>query len=126
MLKRVAAAACMIFFSLVFAVFSCFYVENVGTQLEQLLESSLTEDEFVGEISYESIRQALSLWDERKPFFGILLTHSASREISDAFSELEFLINSRQSDSVRESVTKCIVLLKSAVGREKFTFGNIF
>lgn len=126
MLKRVVAAACMIIFSLIFAVFSCAYVENVGTQLEQMLEASLEEDSQTGELAYESIRQALSLWDEMKAFFGILLTHSASREISNAFSELEFLINSRQNDLLSESVTKCIVLLKSAVEREKFTFGNIF
>ncbi len=126
MIKRCVVAGCLIIFSFVFAVCSHFYVKNVSTQLESLLETALQGDLQEGSIMSENIGLALEKWNKHKNFIEIFLKDSVSDEMDKIFNEIEFFLNYGQSDSLRQSAAKCIILLKSATGREKFSFSNIF
>lgn len=125
-MKRVLLAVFLIIFSLSFALFSHFYIKSVSSEFEDLLEDALADSKYDISAMTENIETVLKKWDKHGKFFGVLLGNSASDEIDAAFSELEFFMNYQQSDSVCQSVTKCIFLLKSVIEYEKFSFGNVF
>lgn len=125
-MKRVLLAVFLIIFSLSSALFAHFYIKGVSTEIEVLLESVLFDAAPENSAIYENIERVLEKWNKHGKIFGVFLKNPTTEEMEAAFCELEFFFDSRQNDSLRQAVIKCIFLLKSVIEGEKFSFGNIF
>ena len=125
-MKRVLLAVFLIIFSLSSALFSHFYIKGVSTEIEVLLEAALFDVASEDSAISENIERVLEKWNKHGKIFGVLLKNPTTEEMETAFCELEFFFDSRQNDSLRQAVIKCIFLLKSVIEGEKFSFGNIF
>ncbi len=126
-MKRVVLAVLLIFCSFVLSLVAHFYIINVSTELEKLLEAVLAQaPEEADNINTENISLALEKWNRHGKFFGVLLRNSASGEIDKVFGELDFFLNYPQGDSLKQAAAKCVILLKGVKENEKFSFDNIF
>ena len=125
-MKRALLAVLLIIFSLVFSLFSHFYVKTITSEFDALLEEALADNSSYDTIRPENIVLVLAKWNKHEKFFSVLLKNSAADEMDAAFSELEFFLDYQQKDSLSQAVIKCIFLLKSVIESEKFSFGNIF